>query len=407
MSCRVRSAFPVVLLLLVLAAGQAALGAGFGIYEGSARGNALGGAMAGRADDASAIYYNPAGITQIEGTEVMAGATFIAPMVEVTTLTPQGRVTTETEENVWIPPHLYVTRQLDDQWWAGFGIYSRFGLGTEFDEDWPGRYNSYNAQIQTLSFNPDIALKLSDRLSVAAGLQAMWFDMKLERKLPYAAGRDLDLSLTGDSIGYGYNVAARYSVLDWVDLGVSYQSRVRQQIEGSADIGVRETDAEGEVMLPEECFLGANVKPIEKLSVEVGAVFTGWSTYDQLVIDFDDPTVLGVSESVSPKDWDDTWRYIAGVEYELNEAWVVRAGYVYDETPIPDRTADYLIPANNRNLYSVGCGYNWQGWTLDLSYTYLDIEDREIAARPAEGVFQSEFKNGDAHLVGVSLSTKI
>ena len=130
-------------VVLLLAVGlQSGYGAGFGLYEGSARGNALGGTMVGRADDPSAIYYNPAGITQLSGMQVMVGATAIRPSTTVKTMTPAGEVSTESEDNTWIPPHLYGTYQVVDNVWAGVGLFSRFGLGTEFPSDWPGRYNS-------------------------------------------------------------------------------------------------------------------------------------------------------------------------------------------------------------------------------------------------------------------------
>ena len=389
---------------------QASYGAGFGLYEGSARGNALGGAMVGRADDPSAIYFNPAGITQLSGLQVMGGATLIRPSTTVKTMTPMGEVSTKTEDNNWIPPHLYGTYQVNDNVWAGAGIFSRFGLGTEFPSDWVGRYNSYDAEIQTLTFNPDVALKINDQLSVAAGVNATWFDLTLKQKVPttadYNPANDIDVQLTGDAIGYGYNFGARYEPLKWLAFGAAYQSQVDESVDGTADIRVRKTDASGDVTLPDEILLGVVLMPTDKLSLECGAVRTGWSSYDQLTIKFDDPTMLG-PEATSVKDWNDVWRYQFGVEYKLTEQFDLRVGYVYDEEPTPGETADYLVPANDRQLYSVGCGYHVKDWTLDLSYTYLSIRDRKVDARMEDGVFPSEFTDGDAHMVGVSVSAKL
>lgn len=165
------------------------LGAGFALYEGSARGNALGGATVGRADDPSALFFNPAGVTQLPGTQVMAGATFIMPKTDVTTQAYSGApgVTTTSESNV-APPHLYLTYQATDRVWLGLGVFSPFGLGTEFNSSWPGRYNSYNAVIQTMTINPNIAFKLNDRLSMAIGLDFMYFKLKLEQMVPTVFG---------------------------------------------------------------------------------------------------------------------------------------------------------------------------------------------------------------------------
>ncbi|HRZ12188.1 MAG TPA: OmpP1/FadL family transporter [Kiritimatiellia bacterium] len=400
-----------VLALGLAGLAQTGFGAGFALYEGSARGNALGGAMAGSADDASALYCNPAGITQLEGVQVMGGMTLIAPSTKVTTMTPAGSVTTETEENLWIPPHLYATWEASDRVWLGFGMYSRFGLGTEFDENWPGRYNSYKAVIQSLTFNPNLALKLNEQVSVAAGVSAMWIDLDLRRKLPnplVAGGPDLDFKLCGDSIGYGFNVAGRWEPLEWLSFGAAYQGQVDQDIDGDATVSGRSGDASGDVSLPDMVFLGTAVKPMKKVTVSLDAVRTGWSSYDQFALDLD-PTLLGPDKAyqVSQKDWNDVWRYELGVEYALNEAWTLRAGYAFDEEPGPDSTADYLVPANDRNLYCLGAGYQWKAWTFDVSYTYLEIEDRTIAARPEHGVLPSEFECGKSHLFGLTVGRKI
>ena len=111
--------------------------------------------------------------------------------------------------------------------------------------------------------------------------------------------------------------------------------------------------------------------------------------------------------SHSEKDWKSTFRYQAGVEYEATRALVLRAGYVYDEDPIPIQTVDYLVPSNDRHLISAGFGYRWQSWVVDFSYTYLLIVDRHVPGRPAEGVFESDFSGGNAHMLGLSLSTKL
>ena len=389
----------------VLVSVQTADAAGFGIYEGSARGNALGGAMVARADDPSALYFNPAGITQLSGLQLMAGATMIAPVTELTTLTPMGYVTTESEDNWWIPPHLYATYQLQDKVWLGFGVYSRFGLGTEFDENWPGRYNSYNAVIKSLHFNPDVAVKVTDKLSLAAGVSAVWFDLTLEQKIPYGA-QELDMSLTGDSIGYGYNLALRYEVLKWMAIGASYQSRVQQTVEGDADIQIGSTGAEGDVELPDMLMLGVAFKPAEKLSIEVGAVHTGWSSYDELSIDFSNPMLLGPNVTID-KNWENVWRYCGGVEYQLNDKLALRAGYIYDEEASPNDTVDYLVPANDRQIVSIGAGYKIGDWTVDASYSYLVIADRHIHARLEDGVLDTETDNADTHMIGLSVSTKL
>jgi long-chain fatty acid transport protein len=406
-------------LLSLLIGVQPSFGAGFALYEGSARGNALGGGLVGRADDPSALFYNPAGITQVPGTQAQLGVTVILPDTDVKTRnSPFGDAddTTSTENNVWIPPHAYLTYQFSDKVWFGLATFSRFGLGTEFPEDWPGRFNNYNAVIETLSINPNIAFKLNDQFSFAVGMEVMYFDLELERKLPIPSPvLETDQSLNGDSFGYGFNLAMHYKPCKYAAFGVSYRSQVKQNVEGDADFHspapiFTDTDVEGSVVLPDEVFLGVAIYPTDRLSFEIGAIWTNWSTFDELKIKFDDPQIgFGGADEISvPKDWDDVWRINFSAEYKLLDWLDLRAGYVYDESPIPDHTVDYLVPANDRHMFAFGPGFHWDRWTVDLSYTYLLIEERDVDARPAppDFVLDSKFENGHAHLIGATVGYK-
>jgi long-chain fatty acid transport protein len=158
--------------------------------------------------------------------------------------------------------------------------------------------------------------------------------------------------------------------------------------------------------------LGAVVRPMERLSVEVGAIWTRWSSFDELSFSFSQPIVViprpltVVDQSVTPKDWHDVWRIQVGAEYKVVDWFDFRLGYIWDESPVPDATVDYLLPTDNRNLYSIGGGFHWQNWTADVSYTYLTNEDRTVTARQSDGILDSEFESVDAHLIGLSLSYK-
>jgi long-chain fatty acid transport protein len=166
-------------------------------------------------------------------------------------------------------------------------------------------------------------------------------------------------------------------------------------------------DGEGDVTTPSILRFGTSVKATDKLTINAGIVYTMWSSYEDLTIDFD-PALLGaVAQSSKVKDWDDVFRYQIGAEYALNECWALRAGYIYDETPIPDAHVDYIVPANDRHLISLGVGYQKDNFSCDLGYTYLMIEDRDVDARPQDGVLAGEFKDGDAHMIGVSVGYKL
>jgi len=404
-----------IVAMVFLGASRPGFGAGFALYEGSARGNALGGTLVGRADDPSALFYNPAGMTQLEGIQMMAGLTVIIPSTDVKFL----GASYGTKDNVWLAPHFYATYQFSDRLWFGVGLFSPFGLGTEFDSDWPGRFSNYNAVIQTLNFNPNVALKLNDQFSIAAGFDIMWFDLKLEQSVADLSGYGLgiiDQDLSGSSFGYGFNLAMHYRACDWLRLGISYRSQVKQHVDGNVEFSPNVSfypfnfvnmDGSGTITLPDELFFGATFYPMPNLSFEVGAVWTRWSTYNALTIQYEEPIVGPTSTVTREKQWEDVWRIQFGVEYKVCDWLDLRAGYVFDQEPSVDKYVDYLVPANDRHLFNFGPGFHWGNWTTDLSYTYLLIEDRDVSASEASGFINpSQFRNGHAHLIGISVGYK-
>lgn len=406
--------------VLVLFSAQICAAAGFGIYEWSARSNALGGATVGRADDPSALASNPAGITQLEGVQVQGGFTAIHPVMDIKT---NDTWTKSDSDALWIPPHFYATWQVNDRYTVGLGAFSRFGLGSVIDEKWPGRYNSYEAIIQSVSFNPNVAVKVTDQLSAAFGVEAMYLTFSKKQKLPFAPLPDGDVHLDADGMGYGLNLALHYQPCQYAKLGLSYRSPVNMKVTGDADFtrpaglplpgaAFKDTTASGTVTLPDSFAFGVAVYPTDKLSVELGAVYTLWSSYDELTINYGDPVIFD-SATMSLKDvtsqsknWRDVWRLNIGVEYAALDWLDLRAGYVFDQSPLRDGTIDYMVPANDRHLLNGGLGFHWDNWTVDVNYTYLMIMDRDIKARPQDGVLKGKIDNADAHMVGLSVGYK-
>ncbi len=449
----------------VLVAAPLAYGAGFALYEASARGNALGGAMTARADDPSALYYNPAGITQLPKTQTAIGVTSINPRMDVQTTGtiaytavpgiyfPGGvnpapaflqmpyssgstAATESMNNNYYYAPNMYATQQLTEKTWVGVGIFSRFGLGVEFPNDWAGRFNSYNAQIRTSEINPNVAFKITDNLSISAGLSAMYFSLTLQSKvggqsiptgimqntgvvsgatLATYGTNEIDERINGDSWGYGYNFGLLYKPYDFLSMGVSYRSQVRQSVSGTVEFTNTtaaqqaympgSVDASGKVTLPSQLDFGINVKPIKNLSVEFDAFLTGWSSYSSLSLNFGQP-VLGAYSSTSVKNWKDVWSFRVGAEYNVTDWMDIRLSYIYDQSPVPDATIDYLLPDNDRNIFGGGLGFHKYNFTLDFSFNYLIINDRDIAANATEGILASHVSGGKAYIYGVELGYK-
>ena len=390
-----------------------ALGAGFALYDFSARGNALGGAMVGRADDPSAIAFNPAGITQIPGSSYMTGLAFIMPRGTVTN-TGTG-LSEDLKEHTFIPPHFYYTRQMSDTIWFGLGMMTRFGLGTDFQEDWFGRYNSYYANIESVSLNPNIVWKVNDAFSVSLGAEVLWMEYFQKKKadMTLLGGSNNErVQLKGDDIGYGWNVGMYFKLDEATRIGLHYRSQVKLRISGRADStyamggAAASADAWGDITLPEMYFFGVSRQFTPKLNVEVGAIYTGWSSYDRMDIHYAEDFIRpGNVLTPSEKNYKNVWRYQLGIEYKRSPEWTWRFGYTYDQSPIPDSTIDYQAPMSDRQLLSVGFGYTKNDRTWDFAYTYLMADDRTIT-RNSGGVVPSQTSNMDANIFVISYSVR-
>jgi long-chain fatty acid transport protein len=406
----------VILFFVVTMAGPGAcFGAGYGLYEWGARGNALGGAIVARADDPTAVAYNPAGITQLPGKTALLGATVISPSLDINIENGPG-INGTAADNTWIIPSGYYTQQISQRYWLGLAIYSRAGLGTEVEDtdQFAGRYNCSYAGLKSASINPNLAVKITDALSVAVGVEALWLEFSYDKYTDVDRDPDTDTDIKqeirADGWEYGYNLALHYKPRKWLALGASFRSEIQLSVEGTADFSwssgataswdadLLDTDVQGTEPIPQLISLGIVRTPFERWSLEIDAVHTRWSAYDQLVVEYDND----LGDQASVKCWNDTWRFQAGLEYKVYDWLDLRAGYVFDESPIPDEYVDYAVPANDRQLYSLGAGVRWRHWTFDFSYTYLVVMERDITARSDAWVYEGKFENGSSHLIGMS-----
>lgn len=381
---------------------------GFALTEWSSRGLSLAGGMVGRADDPSAIAYNAAGITQLPGTRVMGGFAVIAPMGSIDlTMIDGSRKSTTTKPNVWPAPHAYITHQLNDRFWLGLGMFARFGLGNEFADDWAGRYNLTSVNFQTFSVVPTVAMKVNEVLSLSAGVEIMYASFAMNQQIPsmqlvgfgLRKGEDSKLTLNGTGWGAGLHLGAHFRMTDKLSLGLAYKSPVTLNINGDVDYSRHhanllaemgevphtiDTGAHSTVHLPDSFAVGLSYRPLDNLSFEVGTVFTRWSTYDSLNIYFDSDY-----QSISHKNWRDGWNFNASVEYQPLDWLALRAG-VWHETPVTNEThADFMIPSYGRTGASVGAGFKWGNWTLDLAYAHLWVNGMDYARTDASGIRSS------------------
>ncbi|MCL1985146.1 MAG: outer membrane protein transport protein [Betaproteobacteria bacterium] len=445
MSLRTLLSLPLFLILV----GSNAFAEGFSMTEWSARGLSLAGGLVARADDASAVAYNPAGITQLPGVHLMAGISLIAPYGQIETREDTGSHTTDVRPASWFPPQLYATWQLNDDWWLGFGVFSRFGLGNQYSSGWVGRNAIYNVGLQTISANPVIAYKVNDWLSLSLGVELMYLNIFLEQKIqplhqpnpyypPFSPPMLLDrpennMNLKGDSWGVGMNAAAHIRFNDQWSAGLTYRSQMTQNVNGrirfdrqyplariqipglGVDKAVPGTEfknagANATIQLPDSAALAVMWKPLSNLSFEVGTVWTRWSTYNALNIYTD----AGLN-SINQKSFRDGWNFNASVEYSPLDWLSLRLGYWHETPVVNEKYADYLLPTNGRDGVMTGVGFKWNNWTLDLAYAHLwiyPVSYDQSAARAAaitavssvdSGLRPGTSKNTHAEMFSVSL----
>lgn len=383
---------------------SAAHGAGFAMYEGSARANALGTEVTADPVSPSVIFNNPAAITALPGFQFEAGLTAIRPRQTVDTILPMGAGRTRATSKWWVPPHAYMSWQVAERVWFGFGVFCRYGLGVDYPDDWPGRYNWTDAEITSFDVNPNIAVKLTDQISLSVGIRAETFDARFTRQVSLApfTGRDYLLDMEGDDVALGYNVGFYWTPQSNISFGASYQSRVEQHIRGTGTCAGGDYDVASDLTAPAMLYLGTSLKPMKRLKINFGVVYTMWNSFDTLAIRFDPALFGSIGKSASHKGWKTAIRPQVGAELALTTNLFLRGGYVYDQTPDPDAYADYLVPGNNRHLFSLGCGINYGRWFFDAAYTYLFMQDRVVIGRADEGVFDGEFTGGDAHMMSFS-----
>lgn len=399
-----------------------AYGSGFAIYTQGASSLGQGAATIAHTDDPSAIFFNPALINKLEGTQVELGTTLIFPSRKFKS--DYSGETFKTERQVFYPSTFFITHKFNDKISAGLGVFNPFGLGTKWPDDWEGRYIATNSEMQTFNFNPVVSYQITPNVAFAAGVDFLILDATLEKKLNlpvlYGFTRDGGQKFKGDGTGIGYNFGILIEPHRDVSLGASYRSEIKVKIDGNVTHVLPEGDPLGlfpntngktTLTLPQQVHVGVYYKGLYPLTFEVGLRWEGWHSYDELRIDLDQ-SVAGSNTSITEKDWKDTYSANIGVKYQLTESVALLAGYLYGGNPIPDRTFEPSIPDANTHLFTIGTDIKYKQLRFDLAYAYQKLQTRSknnaitdpvsgLPAFSANGVYKS-----DIHMFGVSLTYK-
>lgn len=398
-------------LCIVFVSTGSAFGAGFGLVEQSVAGlgNAFAGGAAG-AQDASTIFFNPAGLTRLEGKQqLLIGAHIIMPSVNFNndksthvTGAPLFGDDGDDAGEIRAIPNLYYSRKMTDRFSIGIGVNSPFGLATKYDDDWVGRYHAIESDMFTVNINPSLAYKVTDKLSIGAGVNIQYIHAKLSNSIDFGTigytyhipgllpqQNDGFVSLKGDSWGAGYNLGLLYEFDKNTRIGVAYRSAIDQELEGDAEFEhvpaalqstFRDSDIQADITLPDSLSVSIFHQINAQWAVMADFTWTDWKHFKDLTVEFDS----GLDDNVTDENWQDSYRYSIGATYMPDKKWTFRAGTAYDRSAVPDKEhRTPRIPDSDRIWASLGLSYKISDMAgIDIGYAHLFVNNPEIDKTP-------------------------
>jgi len=369
-----------VLLLGVCLSSWGAYGAGFAIIEQNASG--LGHAYAGQAavaQDASTVFFNPAGLSRLDQRELVVAAHLIQTSAQFTDGGSTLGVLGEGGDAGITAPiaNAYLSMPINEVVTAGIGLNAPFGLMTEYDTPWAGQTHGLKSDMKSININPSLAWQANDHLSL--GLGVSW--QRLEAELTQAAAASATppiASLKGDDSSWGWNIGLLYSPDERNRVGMAYRSRIKQHIEGTQSVnGVVLANIYTDVTLPDTFSMSYFRSVNAQWDVLADATWTGWSAFENFTVlnSATDATVVSI-----PENWENAWRYSLGASYRQSDKWIWRLGMAYDENPVPDaQHRTVRTPDSDRIWLALGGQYRLDNKSvLDFGYTHIFMNEAAI-----------------------------
>jgi len=380
--------------LLALAFAGSASAAAFQLLEQNASG--LGTAYAGSAavaDNASTIFYNPAGLTLLPGTQISVGVVGVQPSYtfhdQGTTGLGAGVGNGGDAGGLHAVPNAYVSQRLTDHLAIGLGISAPFGLATEYSTGWLGAAQGIKSEIRTVNYNPSLAYQVSERVALGFGLNYQTIDGELTRT---------GVSLKGDDASLGWNAGLLFTLSPAMRLGLSYRSAVSHTLEGTIN-GV--VPVRTDVKLPDTLTWSVWQQLSERWEAMGDLSYTRWGTLQQLEV-FNRTT--GAALPGESFNYSNSWRLAWGAAYKASERLKIKFGIAYDRTPVKDSDRSVRVPDNDRLWLSFGGQWNSGGYgVVDLGYAYLYVKDPSIS-QSRNGVNLLGAYDASAHLLGMQYS---
>jgi long-chain fatty acid transport protein len=351
-------------------ASQAAVAGGFRLPDQDAFATARGEAFAATADNASAIYYNPAGIGQLQGSNFRGGVYSIW----FRSFYDSPAASADSEAKIHPVPQLFYAYGCEDLPFSfGVGAYSPYGLSIKWPDNTPFRTTAIDGSLQYYTINPVVAWRVTPTLSLAAGLTLNYGKADLTTGVAAPGDR---FNFTGDSTTAGFNLGMLWQVSSNVNIGVAYRSPTTIKMDGSTSstYPFLAGSAETSFAFPQNLVGGISWRPTPEWNFEFNLDWTDWNRVNSLQIQSAiplPPTVLN---------WKSSFYYEFGATHYFGNGWSVSAGYIYNENSMPDEFYNPLVADLNKQFLSAGAGYQGKHWSFDVAYQFGFGPDRTVTS---------------------------
>jgi long-chain fatty acid transport protein len=386
------------------------------IADQDARATARGNAFAATADNPSAIYYNPAGITQLQGHQFRLGVYAIA--AETNASLDAGGSVSSNDNWQYAPQFFYTFQPEQSAFTFGLGVYAPFGLQTEYPTNAPFRVAATRGSLRYVSVNPVIAWKVCEGLSVAAGPTFNFGHAALNQAIFPTPNND-EARFRGDGNALGYNIGLLWKPHPKHQFGFTYFSSTSMDFKGYTDtrfsafsipfvtpFGVfpvsipgedSSTPASTEFTFPQHVVLGWSFRPTDRWNLEVNVDWTDWNDFNTVHVKRE-----GAPSLFRRFNWRSTWFYEFGASYRFCESLTASVGYIYSENSVPNEMFNPIVPDSDRHIFSAGLGQDLGSWSWDIAYQYAYGPSRNISRNTSvDGSYETE-----SHAVSISVGVK-
>lgn len=398
--------------LAVAMASTQLFASGFALNEQSISG--MGTGFAGRsssADDASTVFGNPAGMSRLKREQVTGGVAFIDAHADISDASSSPN--SGTNKGDMVPfmgvPMGYYVKPIDEQWAFGFGVYAPFGLVTDYENGFAGKYFGSKSEVKIVTLQPTVSYAFNDKVSIGFGPTINHIAGTLESNLSITqAAPDGKVKIKGDDTALGYNIGVLVQATDSTRVGLTYHSKVKYKLEGDTKVNYnllgavgqnpnQKYDASLDITTPESVDFSVTHQLDDQWTLYAGSTWTRWSRLKEITVENKGvPALLNgqFGTITEEQNWHDTWAHAIGASYQLNKQWVLRTGLSVDQAPTNNENRSPRIPTGDRKIFSLGAGWSpTDDLTIDVAYSYLREESVKVNNSNGRQNYSAEYEN--------------